>query len=262
MKRIVSLVPSLTESICALGLKDELVACTAFCVEPKGLHHSVALVGGTKDPNIEAIKELSPTHILLNTEENRAADIEALKDVAPCLVTFPKSPLDVFGLWEELGRFLGLQEVAAAKVNELQKCFESLQTAKQEKPDSGSKKVAYLIWRNPYMVAAKDTYIDECLRLAGFVNAFEDANEGLRYPEVTVKEFAEREVECILLSSEPFAFRKRHAQEIRDQQSTSVEICKVDGKLFSWYGETTTELIKKLTMYFCNPEGSKLFMPM
>jgi ABC-type Fe3+-hydroxamate transport system substrate-binding protein len=224
--RIVSLVPSLTETLCELGLRDELVGCTKFCVEPPGLQRTAALVGGTKDPDLDAIFALAPTHVLVNDEENKPEHIAALAARVPTLTTFPKDPREVPAMLREMGRFLGRCWAEPAKR------IEALAAAVPRFP--AKKTFLYYIWREPYMVAARDTYISAMLELAGLENAVPAG--GTRYPELTVEAARALKPDLLLLSSEPYPFRKRDVERLRGEWPDAPEILKADGQLFSWYG--------------------------
>lgn len=153
-RRIVSLVPSLTETVVELGLRAELVGCTSFCVEPPSLHRDVVIVGGTKDFTVERVLSLWPTHVVANQEENTRELVEALRDRVPTLVTFPRSPEDVPMMMRSLGTFLGCPGPAA-------KLAAALEAALVDRgvPHGEQRRFLYLIWRDPYMIAGPDTYI-------------------------------------------------------------------------------------------------------
>ena len=238
--RIVSLVPSLTKTICDLGLKDSIVGITNFCVDPPDLHRKARRVGGTKDPDLNIIKELAPSHVVVNSEENRQSDIDFIKGEFPTLVTFPKSPNDVPDLLSSLGEFLGVTNEAdslAAKISE-----ELTKTQTQANPGRDLKtRFLYLIWRDPWMAVGRDTYISKFLELLGFVNVI-DLNE--RYPIVDLESFINLDAEVIFLSSEPWPFRRRDADYLRKQLGQGCpKLSWIDGKAFSWYGTTTLDAL-------------------
>ncbi len=240
-RRIVSLVPSLTETVVAIGLGDELVGITKFCVEPPGLHRTAALVGGTKDPELEAIFALKPTHVLVNEEENKPEHIAALGRRAPTLNTFPKAPADVPPMLRKIAAFLG----AGSAAEELSRAIEGeLETS------SGTqvgRTALYYIWREPYMVVAEDTYISAMLKALGYENAMKDP--ATRYPELTVAKAQALRPDVILLSTEPYPFRKRDVERLVGEWSAAGEkappILKADGRLFSWYGSATLAALRE-----------------
>lgn len=242
--RIVSLVPSLTEMVCDFGLRDQLAGCTQFCVEPKGLHRTAAIVGGTKDPDLEKIRALAPTHVLVNEEENKPEHIAACQKIAPTYLSFPKGPRDVPALLRDTAAWLGApQAIAAAEA-----AAKEIESALARLSPTSGKRFLYLIWREPYMVAATDTYISAMLELVGWHNAAPDT--GNRYPTMTVPEMQAAQPEVLLLSSEPYPFRKRDMERLQGEWGpSSPAMRQVDGQMYSWYG---TRLVKAL------PELSQL----
>lgn len=237
--RIVSLVPSLTESVCELGLRGQLVGCTPFCVRPAGLQRTAVLVGGTKNPDLAAIAALKPTHVLVNDEENKPEHIEALTALAPTLRTFPKDPRDVPPMMRDLGRFLG---VAAAEdwARDIEGAISAMSFGTR-------KRFLYYIWREPYMVAARDTYISAMLELAGWENALPAG--GVRYPELTVEAARALRPDVILLSTEPYPFRIRDAERLKSEWPDAPEMLKADGQLFSWYGTLAKEALAQMARW-------------
>jgi len=225
-KRIVSLVPSQTELLADLGL-DELVAgITRFCVHPEGWRNEKTVVGGTKQLSDDAIEALAPDLVLANKEENTPAMVEALDATAPVYVSDVATLPDALGMIRSVGRLTGTTPRADALASEIDAAFAAL-------PAAPPLRVAYLIWRAPYMSVGGDTFIHAMLRRAGFVNAFADQQ---RYPEVTLQDLGALNLDAVLLASEPFPFdRPRFADEVREAlPHTQVQV--VDGELFSWYG--------------------------
>lgn len=243
-RRIVSLVPSLTETLADWGLRDEIVGCTQFCVEPPQLHRTASLVGGTKDFSVEAIRKLQPTHIIANREENPKEPIEVLQADYPLLVTFPRSPLEVPAMLRELHRFLGDVEGAEASA-------EKIETALAQRKDlGGGKCFAYFIWREPYMIAGPDTYISRFLELFGWRNAYQGEE---RYPALTLEALRELKADRLFFSSEPYPFRRRDATRLRGEWAEVPPIYKIDGQLMSWYG---TRTLKALQTFEANLSNS------
>jgi ABC-type Fe3+-hydroxamate transport system substrate-binding protein len=224
-RRIVSLVPSLTETIASFGLSAQLVGITSFCVRPKGL--SAKIIGGTKNPDLNLIKELRPTHIFANKEENQKPDVTALREFAPVLLTDTKSVTEVSGMITEMCAFLDIEPHDTTILDD-----------HAEKTWEGPlKKSVYLIWSNPFMAAGNDTYISSCLPYLGYENLINEA----RYPEVDLSRFKGQDI-SILLSSEPYPFRIRDAKKIRETVGPVPEISKIDGRVMSWYGSSTLDL--------------------
>ncbi|MFC0605294.1 ABC transporter substrate-binding protein [Winogradskyella pulchriflava] len=228
-KRIISLVPSQTELLVDLGLEDFVVGVTKFCVHPKHLRMSKKVIGGTKQINIEKIKSLHPDIILCNKEENTEAIIESLKDVAPIHISDIYNLEDCFELINMYGTIFKVDKTASSLISNIQKERENFQNQLQNKERP---KVAYFIWKDPWMVAASNTYIDYMLGEAGYLNVF--SNEE-RYPEIDLSHSKLKETDIIFLSSEPYPFKENHISDLKTQfPEKKIKI--VDGELFSWYG--------------------------
>lgn len=235
-RRIVSLVPSLSETVCDLGLRDQLVGCTNFCVEPKDLHRTAARVGGTKDPNLDLIRSLRPTHILANQEENPRDPVLELAREIPTLVTFPQGPEDVPELLREMGRFLSCETEAARWASAIEGL---LKAPHQHQP----RRFLYMIWQNPYMAAGRDTYISRTLTSIGWVNGYEGSD---RYPVLDLNAMEACRADIILLSSEPYPFRRRDAERLKAQWPLAPRLVRVDGQMLSWFGTRTREALEQL----------------
>ncbi|RZA13014.1 MAG: hypothetical protein EOP10_30450 [Proteobacteria bacterium] len=231
-RRIISLVPSLSETVVRQGLRSELVGCTQFCVEPADLHRTAKVVGGTKDFDLDLIRSLAPTHILANQEENPKELVEILQKEFPLLLTFPKGPYEVPSMLYDMENFLRTSQIFSPLAQELENAFQSLQTLRTPK------RFLYFIWREPYMLAGRDTYISRLLEVFGWRNAYEGSE---RYPEITVGEMKQLSIDTIFLSTEPYPFRKRDAARLRGEWPECPEIVKIDGRLMSWYGSASLE---------------------
>jgi len=225
-KRIVSLVPSQTELLADLGLGKRVVGITRFCVHPEAWRQEKTVVGGTKQLSDDTVQALAPDLVLANKEENTPAMVEALDAIAPVYVSDVATLQDALGMIRSVGRLTGTTPRADALASEIDAAFAAL-------PAAPPLRVAYLIWRAPYMSVGGDTFIHAMLRRAGFVNAFADQQ---RYPEVTLQDLGALNLDAVLLASEPFPFnRPRFADEVREAlPHTQVQV--VDGELFSWYG--------------------------
>lgn len=222
--KIVSLVPSITEALFDLGLTEhEVIGRTKFCIHPQDKVKNVAIIGGTKNINIEKIKALQPDIILANKEENIKEQVEALMDEFKVKVTNVETIEDNYYLLKNLGTLLGKEE--RAQLFNL-KIYDILNQTRLDTPV----KAAYLIWKNPYMTVGSDTFIHKILTEIGFENIFKDKT---RYPEITPEHLAEADV--IMLSSEPFPFKEKHIEELRIFYPDK-KIMIVDGEAFSWYG--------------------------
>lgn len=222
--KIISLVPSITETLFDLGLSEnKIIGRTKFCIHPANRVKKVPVIGGTKNLNITKIKALKPDLIIANKEENIKEDVEELQKYFKVLVTNVSNLEDNYYLLKTLGNLLGKQEIAQKfnlKIYEILAKFSYLE----------KKKCAYLIWKNPYMTVGFDTFIHDILDKIGFQNIFEDHK---RYPEISVEDL--KTADYIFLSSEPFPFRQKHIDELQ-KELPDAKIFLVDGEAFSWYG--------------------------
>ncbi|SKB65748.1 ABC-type Fe3+-hydroxamate transport system, substrate-binding protein [Salegentibacter holothuriorum] len=235
-RRIISLVPSQTELLIDMGLEEQLVGITKFCVHPKYLRKTKTIVGGTKQVKIEKIKALEPDIILCNKEENTKEMVTALEKIAPVHVSDIVKIEDSFELMKQYGEIFRKEALVETMVNSVIKKIEVLQ---EQLKDKSIRKVAYFIWKKPLMVAGKDTFIDELLKLNKFENVFNTS----RYPETSFEELKVKNPDLLLLSSEPFPFEEKHKEYFSD---LNIEIELVDGEYFSWYG---SRLVKAMDYF-------------
>ncbi len=226
-KRIVSLVPSQTELLYDLGLEEEVLGITKFCLRPSHWFHSKKRVGGTKKLNLDAIDALQPDLIIGNKEENEKQQIEILEKKYSVWMSDVATFQDALRMIILIGELVDKKDAAKRITTEIETRFANLPKASNLK-----RRAAYIIWRDPYMVAASGTFIDEMLRLSGFENIFHSKS---RYPEISPTELAAAAPEVILLSSEPYPFQEKHKAEFKQLCPAAVIQC-VDGELFSWYG--------------------------
>ena len=226
MSRIVSLVPSITELVCELGLADQLVGRTGFCIHPKETVKAIPKVGGTKSVNLKRIRELAPTHVIVNVDENRKETADALAKFVPnVIVTHPLAPEDNLALYRQIGSAFGKEREA----ERLCKRFEQA-LARERKRKYPKRNVLYLIWKKPWMTVSRDTYVSRMLALFGLRTLPEAA--GLRYPRL--KELEVPGVEVILLSTEPYRFTAKDEAALAGQTGLPVRL--IDGEMASWYG--------------------------
>lgn len=230
--RIISTVPSQTELLADLGLDDEVIGITKFCVHPTRWFQSKTRIGGTKTLNLDKIKSLKPDLIIANKEENIKEQIEDLNNISEVFVSDIKSHSDNLDLIKALGELTGRRMTALRLAQELDEVIQSIKQLEQQS-------AAYLIWQDPYMTAGGDTYIHSMLERCGLQNVFKDQN---RYPVTSLADLKEKKPDHILLSSEPFPFKDKQLQEIQEALPESI-VSLVDGEIFSWYG---TRLIKKV----------------
>jgi len=243
-RRIVSLVPSTTELLCALGLEDALVAVTVYCVEPRDVVRGKVRIGGEKNPDLEKIRALDPDLVVANIEENRREDIDRLRAWSiPVWVAYPRTVAEGIGLIGELGELTGAEPRARALMRELESLHDRVRSASARRPPVA---VFYPIWRGPYMTINGDTYIHDMLRLCGGQNIFAGRPE--RYPTVTLDEVAALRPEVILLPDEPFRFRRAHVADFASYSEVPAvrdgRIHLVGGKPFSWHGPRIAEALR------------------
>jgi len=226
--KIVSLVPSQTELLHYLGLDNEVVGITKFCVHPETWFRSKKRVGGTKTVDIEKVRALQPDIIIANKEENVQEQVAALQTIAPVWVSDVNNLPDALEMISSIGLITGTADKAARLVNDISAAFTRLNKQTIDPPVA----VAYLIWKDPYMTVGGDTFISHMLQACGAINVF--AHLG-RYPEVTVDVIRQSGCKVLLLSSEPYPFKEKHIAEL-SAQLPGVTIQLVDGEMFSWYG--------------------------
>lgn len=232
--RVVSLVPSLTELLVDLGLGTRLVGRTGFCIHPRPVVEAIAKVGGTKDVDVEAVRRLAPTHVVVNVDENRRETVEAIAAFVPhVVVTHPRRVADNVGLYRMLGALFGALPAAQALEARL---AQALSAAREAIASSTPRpRVLYLIWRDPWMTVGPDTYVADALRLAGLEPVAPPAAE--RYPVVDPERFGPRHWDAVLLSTEPYMFRERHRAALEaDGALGPGPVLLVDGEMTSWYG--------------------------
>jgi ABC-type Fe3+-hydroxamate transport system substrate-binding protein len=253
--RIVSLVPSITELLCDLGLSEQLVGRTGFCIHPWDVVRGIPKLGGTKDVLMDRVRELEPTHVVVNVDENRKEDAEALAEFVPnVVVTHPLEPRDNLGLYRQMGAEFGREREAEELCERFESAYERA-TSSAGEPRS----VLYLIWRDPWMTVAPDTYIAQTLALFNWRtvvggeqpvevgNPVGDKGLQVRYPEVDLTDLAGK-VDRVLLSSEPFHFKESHVAEVAELVP-GAEVSLIDGEMTSWYGSRAIAGLDYLAEY-------------
>jgi ABC-type Fe3+-hydroxamate transport system substrate-binding protein len=235
---IISLVPSLTELLFDLGLGGRLSGRTRFCVHPEGKIDDIPIVGGTKNPRIDKIREINPDLIIANKEENRKEDIEELSSAAEILVTDIESIEDALLTIYDIGRRCGAEDKAASIISAIRSEISQI-------PDEPVQRAAYLIWREPWMTIGSDTYIHSVLKNWNLENVFGDQR---RYPKTSLAELHQKNPELILLSSEPFPFKEKNKNEI-EEACAGAKVLLVDGEWFSWYGSRMLNSFRKLNTF-------------
>ncbi len=240
--RVVSLCPSITETLVAIGGLSRLVAATRYCVRPQGLLWGLPRIGGTKDPDLNRILDLRPDLVFANEEENRIEDVEALRaEGIDVDVSFPRRVADVPAAVRQWGRSLGAEAEAESKA--LAGRIGDEIGALEADPPPGSFRYAYWIWRDPWMTVSDDTYVADLLRLAGGVNVFGGAAE--RYPAATPGDALARGASVHFFPSEPYPFREdKHKAEVTGLFGERVRRLFVAGDNLCWHGARTLDGLK------------------
>ncbi|MFB7305351.1 ABC transporter substrate-binding protein [Heyndrickxia sporothermodurans] len=240
-KRIISLCPGITDTLYTLQLETEIVGRTKYCLYPTEKVMNAAIVGGTKKVKLDVIHELKPDLIFAEKEENTKEMVEELEKHYPVFVAEVQSVNEAYRMIHDVGEVTDRVDKSNRLVNTITSQFQSL-------PNAEGKRAAYVIWRKPYMVVGKDTYINSLLEKMGFINPF-TAFHG-RYPSVSIEDFQHAKLDYVLLASEPFPFQEKHQMEFAEFLPNTPSIL-VDGEMF-WYGPRMLEAAK----YFKNIFGT------
>lgn len=234
--RIVSLVPSTTESVCVLGAAGRLVACTRYCTEPAHALTHVRRIGGTKNPSLDAILALAPDLVLANAEENRAEDIEWLQERMPVLVQTPRTVSSAVDDLRALAARLGVDAAARTVVDRIDA---ELAAPAAWPRGTAPPRVYYAIWRRPWMSVNRDTFVHDVLCRSGAHNVC--ADEAPRYPEVEPQVAVARSVDVVLLANEPWEFDAAQQREVQAAGlfgTARIVLC--NGRDFCWHGTHMT----------------------
>lgn len=223
-KRIISICPAITETLFVLGLENEIVGRTKYCIFPEGIVENVPTIGGTKEVNVEKIRALQPDLILAEKEENTEEIVQALENIAPVFVLEVQSIKEAYRFIKTLGTLTNREPEADQLIDSSKAVFPSSREQ--------VKNAAYVIWRKPYMVVGGTTYINDVLHALGFQNPF--AKEESRYPAVTKEELADAHLDVLFLASEPFPYKEKHIAEFQSFLPNT-KIVLVEGEMF-WYG--------------------------
>ena len=237
-KRIVSLVPSLTETLIDLGLGERLVGRTRFCIHPTEAVRRIERIGGTKDFSVERILKLKPDLIIGSQEENHKEGIEALQAQLPVWMSTIDSVDSALEHISQLGEVTGTAEKAHQMTQAIDKAWTDIPRF------TSSKRVAYFIWKIPWMIAGKGTYIDSVLERLGCTNA----SSMERYPEIRIEQFSTDPPDLFIFSSEPFPFKKEHWSAWRGA-FPNAQFCLVNGEDFSWYGSRMLGAAERLSAW-------------
>lgn len=224
-QRIVSLVPSQTELLWDLGLQNQLIGRTKFCVHPKEELSEIFIVGGTKNFHLDRIKALKPDLIIANKEENEETRIKALQEEFPIWTSDIKNLPEALEMIQSIGDLCDRNQQAKSLTIRVEQSFAAL-------PKYKPKRAAYIIWKDPLMSVGHDCFIHDMMQRAGLINVFSELK---RYPQISIEKLQEIQPDLLLLSSEPFPFKDKHIQEFEAQLPNTKTVL-VDGEMFSWYG--------------------------
>ncbi|HEU4843803.1 MAG TPA: helical backbone metal receptor [Burkholderiaceae bacterium] len=236
--RIVSLVPSLTELLCELGLAGRIVGRTGFCIHPAEVVQAIPKIGGTKDVNVDKIRKLAPTHLVVNIDENEKPTVDALAEFVPhIVVTHPNRPYDNVALARLMGGVFGADDRAAAWCAAFEQEYRELRAAPKTRPQT----MLYCIWQDPWMSVSRDTYIASMLAEIGW--QVPDLGPE-RYPRFEWTPALLDGIDGVLLSSEPYRFTEAHCDALERQIGKPVLL--VDGEMMSWYGSRALQGLRYL----------------
>lgn len=234
--RIVSLVPSITELLFALDLGEHIVGRTTFCVHPAPSLASIPRIGGTKSLRMERLQALAPTHAIVNVDENRIEDVDAMREFIPhIIVTHPLAPEDNLGLYELLG---GIFDRATQAETLAVRLAGELALNRELQDTLPARNVLYMIWKEPWMTVSRSTYISQMLASVNWHTLGHDPQ--VRYPETALNSNEARSADIVLLSSEPFPFKSKHI-ELVHSVLPDADVRLIDGELVSWYGSRAIE---------------------
>ena len=224
--------PSITELLFSLGLGTQVVGRTGFCIHPRDAVRNVPKVGGTKDVKLDALRALHPTHVIVNVDENDLSTFQKIQEFAAhVIVTHPNAPEDNIALYRLLGEIFDVHSRGEQLTAELQHELSACRATAWP-----SERVLYLIWKDPWMAVACDTYIARALACVGWHVTIPPGgwSGAARYPVIPDINAAAQTVDRVLLSSEPFMFRPPHVAELQSQLGVPIDL--IDGEMTSWYG--------------------------
>jgi ABC-type Fe3+-hydroxamate transport system substrate-binding protein len=248
--RIVCLVPSITELLCELGLAGNLVGRTGFCIHPRDVVSNIPKVGGTKDVNVDKIRRLAPTHVVVNIDENEKPTVDKLAEFVPhVVVTHPNAPRDNLALARLLGGIFGAQAAAERWCAAFEDACARLRADVARAP-APARTVLYCIWQDPWMTVSKDTYIAAMLAELGWQVPALGTD---RYPRFEWSHALVHKLDAVLLSTEPYRFTEAHADALEKQ--IGIPVLLVDGEMMSWYGSRALAGIDTLRVLRAQVEG-------
>lgn len=240
-KRIISLCPGITDTLLSLNLDHEVVGRTRYCIHPAEKVGQIQVVGGTKEIKMERIRELKPDLVIAEKEENTKEIVDEVSKHYPVYVAEVQSIDESFRMIHDIGEITNKNNEAASLIEKIKSGFESL-------PTKPGKRVAYVIWKKPYMVVGGNTYINSLLERMGFENPFTQL-EG-RYPAVTTEQFQQAKLDYLFLATEPFPFKEKHIEEFQEFLP-KVKPMIIDGEMF-WYGPRMHEAVTYFKEFYKN----------
>ncbi|MDI7268795.1 MAG: helical backbone metal receptor [Myxococcota bacterium] len=256
--RVVSLVPSLTETVCALGAGPALVGRTRYCVEPAERLSDVPVVGGAKDPDLRAVLALRPTLVIMGVDENRREDYDRLRAAgAQILVANVRSVIDVPAVVMEIGKRLGTVGAARTMAAEIEGAYATVVSFVGEIQRASAQPLLHSfcpVWRDPWIVASVGTYVADVLSCVGLPSLFHTPREGPAasfYREVTPGEVVDMDPGVVLLPSEPYPFGPDDRDEVLSwplRASVDEQVHLVDGRMLTWYGARTASALHALSL--------------
>ena len=243
--RIVSLVPSLTELLCDLGLDSALVGRTGFCIHPRETVRTIPKLGGTKSVKLDRLRMLEPTHVVVNVDENEKPTVDEIARFVPhVVVTHPLEPRDNIALYRLFGGIFGREAEATELVERFESAWrEVTRAAESFEPEA----VLYVIWKNPWMTVSRETYISRMLALVRWQTIPAEARE--RYPEIDLTSTLRSDVRRVLLSSEPYPFRVRDVAALEREVPRRVRVSLIDAEMTSWYGSRAIAGLEYLVQF-------------
>ena len=237
--RIVSIVPSATETLYELGLGDRIVGVTQFCVHPQPWVKTISKVGGTKNVDIQRVLNLKPDLVVGNCEENTKEIFEALEPHVPIWAPLPKTIPEAIEDMGHMGLLTGTTEIAERFQDEAKRAWA------KAKANAQSFTYAYFIWRNPWMSISNDTFIARMLEAVGGINVFGDHED--RFPEIDMTGQIHDAPDVVFLSSEPFPFKEQHAAELCQMTGIALDTVRfINGEYASWHGYRMIEGLQYL----------------
>jgi len=243
--RIISVVPSQTELLVDLGLIENLVGVTKFCIHPKDLRKRSTVIGGTKNLKIEKIKSLNPDFILANKEENELEQIQELAKYFPVWISDIVTLDDSIKMIRDVGKMVGKTSIAEKISNDIVNEFKLWENQKMNYlSETQNLTAAYLIWNDPIMTVGRDTFIHDMLVRCGFENLLATEFQS-RYPIIDNRVLQKYNPNFLFLSSEPYPFKLQHIEAFR-LLLPNTKVMLVDGEMFSWYGSR----LLKIPQYF------------